>query len=125
MHLAALGLFIFSMDTALFDKMDRDRDWRHEHTARFGARAASQFTGPGEDAVTVSGVLIPEIAGQYSAMETIAEMADTGEAWPLMDGRGQVMGIYTIDRLTERRSNLVDDGRARRNEFVIELTRVA
>lgn len=125
MQLAALGLFVFSMDTALFDKLDRDRAWRHERTARFGARAASQFTGPGEDAVTLSGVLVPEIAGQYSAMETIAEMADTGEAWPLMNGRGQVLGIYTIDRLTERRSNLVDDGSARRNEFVIELTRVA
>lgn len=122
--LAAIGMFVFSSDTALFDGFDRERDWRHERTGRFGARAASQFVGPGDDAVRLSGRLVPEIAGSYSAMEVLAEMAETGEAWPLMDGMGRVLGIFTIDRIGERKTNLVDTGAARSNEFTIELTRV-
>ena len=123
--LAALGMFVFETDTALFDRMGRDRDWRHDRTPRFGARAASQFTGPGDDRITLVGMLVPEIAGSYSALETLAEMADEGEAWPLADGRGNLYGTYTIERLREDRVNLIDDGRARQIGFTLELMRVA
>ena len=123
--LAALGMFVFETDTALFDRMGRDRDWRHDRTPRFGARAASQFTGPGDDRITLVGMLVPEIAGSYSALETLAEMADEGEAWPLADGRGNLYGTYTIERLSEDRVNLIDDGRARQIGFTLELMRVA
>ena len=123
--LAALGLFVFETGTALFDRLGRDRDWRHERTPRFGARAASQFTGVGEDRITIAGTLIPEIAGSYSAFETIAQMADEGEAWPLADGRGNIIGTYTITSLREDKDALIDDGRARKTDFVLELDRVA
>ena len=123
--LAALGMFVFETDTALFDRMGRVRDWRHDRTPRFGARAASQFTGPGDDRITLVGMLVPEIAGSYSALETLAEMADEGEAWPLADGRGNLYGTYTIERLSEDRANLIDDGRARQIGFTLELMRVA
>lgn len=123
--LAALGMFVFETNSALFDRMGRDRDWRHERTPRFGARAASQFTGPGEDRITLVGMLVPEIAGSYSAIETLAEMADEGEAWQLADGRGNIYGSYTIERMSEDRTNLLDDGLARQTGFTIELSRVA
>jgi phage protein U len=122
--LAALGMFVFDTDTALFDALQRQRDWRHQRTDRFGTRAASQFVGPGEDRVTLTGALIPELAGTYSAMETIAAMADEGEAYPLSDGTGTILGTFTIERLSEQKANLIDDGRARRNDFTIELSRV-
>lgn len=124
MKLAAIGMFVFSADSALFDSLDRDRDWRHERTGRFGARAASQFVGPGDDKVRIAGRLVPEIAGDFSAMEKLAEMAGTGEAYPLMNGRGEVIGTYTIDRIGERKTNMIDDGTARWNDFTIELSRV-
>lgn len=124
-QLAAIGMFAFTTDTALFDALDRSREWRHERTERFGAIAASQFTGPGADRITINGRLVPEVLGSFGAMETLAAMADTGDAYPFMDGRGQVLGHFTIDRVDERKGNLVEDGRARVNEFTIELTRVA
>ncbi len=123
--LAALGLFVFETNNALFDRIDRDRDWRHERTGRFGARAASQFTGPGDDRITLTGTLVPEIAGTYSAIDTLAEMADEGEAWQLVDGRGYVYGAYTIDALREGRGNLLNDGTARKIDFQIQLSRVS
>lgn len=124
LQLAAIGMFAFTTDSTLFEAMDRDREWRHERTERFGAMAASQFTGPGADRLTISGKLVPEVLGRYGAIETLADMAGTGDAYPFMDGRGRVLGHYTIDRIGERLANLTEDGMARANDFTIELTRV-
>ena len=43
-----------------------------------GARAATQFAGPGEDNITLSGILMPEAAGTLDSIETIRAMADHG-----------------------------------------------
>jgi len=123
--LAALGMFVFDASTTLFEELDRDREWRHERTDRFGALPASQFVGPGADKIVLTGTLVPELAGSYSAIETLASMADEGEAYPLGDGNGRIYGAFTIDRISERKTNLVDTGAARRNDFTIELSRVA
>ena len=121
--LAALGMFIFDTDTTLFDELARRRSWRHGRTERFGARAASQFLGPGDDHVTLSGKLIPELAGSYSSIEKLAEMADTGEAYPLANGLGNIMGSYTIETIDEQHGTLIDNGRARVIGFNIDLKR--
>lgn len=122
--LAALGMFVFDTSSALFDEMSRTREWRHESTNRFNADPASQYSGPGEDRISLMGELVPELAGDYSAMETIAEMAATGEAYPLADGYGQVFGDFVILRLDENKKHLTDDGRPRQNVFAIDLKRV-
>ena len=118
-----LGMFIFDTDTTLFDELSRRRSWRHGRTERFGARAASQYLGPGEDQVTLSGKLIPELAGSYSSIEKLVEMADTGEAYPLADGLGNIMGSYTIETIDEQHGTLIDNGRARVIDFNIDLKR--
>lgn len=123
--LFALGLFVFDSQTMLPDRIERDRAFRHARDDRFLAPAASQFVGVGDDKVTLTGTLVPELAGSASAIETLAEMASEGEAWPLMDGTGSILGTYTIDRLANGGSNLIDTGQARKIDFTIELTRVA
>lgn len=124
-QLAALGMFAFTTDTTLFDRLTRSREWRHERTERFGAIAASQFVGPGAEKITLAGRLVPEVLGRYGALETLVEMADTGDAYPFMDGRGRIFGHFTIDRVDEGQDNLTEDGMARVKDFTIELTRVA
>ncbi|WP_062785020.1 phage tail protein [Novosphingobium capsulatum] len=123
--LFALGLFVFDSQTMLPDRIERDRAFRHARDDRFLAPAASQFVGVGDDKVTLTGTLVPELAGSASAIETLAEMASEGEAWPLMDGTGTILGTYTIDRLANGGSNLIDTGQARKIDFILELTRVA
>jgi uncharacterized protein len=124
-QLAALGMFAFTTDTTLFDKLTRSREWRHERTERFGAIAASQFVGPGAEKITLTGRLVPEVLGRYGALETLVEMADTGDAYPFMDGRGRIFGHFTIDRVDEGQDNMTEEGMARVKDFTIELTRVA
>lgn len=122
--LYALGMFVFDSSTALPDSLSRRRDWRHDRTERFGARAASQFTGPGEDKITLAGTLVPELAGDYSSIEMLAKMADEGEALPLLDGLHTNIGTYVIVAIDEDKTNLLDNGRARQNAFTIDLSRV-
>lgn len=123
--LAALGMFVFDTTTLPFDGRSRKRDWRNEKTERFGARPASQFTGPGDDKITLKGTIVAGVAGTYSSLETLAQMAGEGEALPLLDGLGNNLGTFTIDSLGEDADNLIDDGRARTTAFALELSRVA
>ncbi|EGD58376.1 Phage P2 GpU protein [Novosphingobium nitrogenifigens DSM 19370] len=121
---AALGLFVFTADSLLFDELQRARGWRHGSTDRFGARAASQFLGPGEDTITLPGKVVPELAGRYSSLDRLAAMADTGEGYILMNGAGTIFGTYVITRLDETHRALIDTGVARAVDFTIELKRV-
>ena len=122
--LAAFGMFIFETSSAPFDELARRRAWRHEQTQRFGAIAASQFTGPGDDQITLSGSLVPSLAGRYSAISDLVAMADTGEAQQLADGTGQILGTFVITALDESHKHLIDNGLARLVEFSITLQRV-
>lgn len=122
--LAALGLFVFDLATFPFAEMSRRSDWRHTKSERVGARAASQFLGPGEEAVTLAGAIVPGLAGSYAALTTLRQMADQGEAWPLVDGNGIVWGNYSITGMDERRRHLLVDGTPRIVDFTLDLDRI-
>lgn len=123
-QLLTLGMFVFGMDTIPYSDFQRRMAWRHESTERHMARAASQFTGPGEDIISIAGLLVPEIAGTYSAIDTLVEMADTGGHWPLIDGFGRVLGHYRIDHLDQGHRTVLAGGIPRAIDFVLDLTRV-
>lgn len=122
--LMSFGLFVFGLETLAYDSYQRRRSWRHAATERFGARAARQYLGPGEDSVSLPGSLIPEIAGSYGAIERLAEMAATGDPQPLVDGAGRQWGEYVIVNLDETGQNIIAGGLARRIDFTIDLERV-
>lgn len=122
--LLALGLFVFETPTIPFTEIQRRRSWRHGKSARVGARDASQYLGPGDDAVSLSGVLLPGYAGTFGAMRTLCSLADEGQAWPLVTGTGEVMGDFVITSIDERGSVLMVDGLPRKIDFTIELERV-
>ena len=120
----ALGMFVFSLHTAAYQEMQRQTDWRHPSTNRVGAQPARQFLGRGEDAITLPGVLLPELAGTVLSLDALRTMADTGKAWSLVEGSGRVLGLWVIEKITETRTLFFPDGAARRIEFSIELKRI-
>jgi uncharacterized protein len=123
--LMTLGLFVFGMDTLAYNQFQRKRDWRHGKSERHNARAASQYLGPGEDAITIEGVLVPEVMGSYGAIDRLAEMAETGDNWPLtLAATGEVLGNYEIKNLDERWRNIMAGGLARQVDFAVDLVRV-
>lgn len=122
-QLMTLGMFVFGMDTIAYSDFQRTIAWRHATSERFLARPASQFTGPGEDAVTIAGLLVPEIAGTYGAIERLIEMADTGDNWPLLDGNGTVLGHYRIEGLDQTHHAVMAGGIPRAIDFNLSLKR--
>lgn len=123
--LAALGLFVFETATFPFADLGRRTDWRHARAPRIGARDASQFVGPGDDSVSIGGVLLPEAGARYGSIDTLRQMADEGEALPFVDGSGRVWGSFVIVSMDERRRFLLIDGTPRAIDFSLELQRVA
>lgn len=123
-HLLTLGMFVFGMDTALYSEFERSQSWRHEGSDRHMARPAMQFVAPGEDTISLGGLLVPEIAGRYAALDTLVEMADTGGNWPLIDGTGRVLGHFIIIRLDTGHRMVLAGGIPRAVDFQLQLTRV-
>ena len=122
--LMALGSFVFSIDDLLFNQLQRERAWRHPTSDRVGARPAGQFAGPGEDTISIGGLLAPGQIGRADALEDIARMGDAGEAYPLLDGDGYVYGAYVIERLSETKRFFLASGRALAVDFTISLKRM-
>lgn len=119
-----LGQFVFSLSTLAYQDFQRQTQWRHPSNSRVGARPARQYAGPGDDNITLQGLLAPELTGSVDSLDKLREMADTGAAWPLVEGTGRVYGLYAIEQLSEGKTLFFQDGASRRIEFTINLTRV-
>lgn len=120
----ALGMFVFSLETLAYQEFQRQTDWRHGSTSRIGTNPARQYMGRGEDSITLPGVLLPALAGSPLSLDTLRMMADTGKAWPLVEGTGKIYGLWVIESLSETRTLFFRDGAARRIEFTLKLTRI-
>ncbi len=123
--LMALGMFLFDLPTLAHDELQRKASWRHARSARIGARDATQYVGPGEETVNLSGAVYAEITDGRVSIENLRAMAETGEAFPLLDGTGAIFGDFVIEAIDERHKYLMSDGRAQRIDFEIDLLRVA
>lgn len=120
----ALGMFVFSLNTLAYQELQRQTDWRHPTTSRIGAQPARQYLGRGEDQLTLQGLLLPELAGTPLSLDALREMADTGAAWPLVEGTGRILGLWVIDSISDTRTLFFPDGAARRIEFNLTLKRI-
>ncbi len=123
--LMSWGLFVFGMESMAPDEYQRRRSWRHAATERFMARSARQYVGIGDDNVSLLGSLIPEVAGSFGSIETLAEMAGTGDPQPLVDGQGRQWGNYVLVNLDETGRNIIAGGIARWVDFAIDFERVS
>lgn len=119
----ALGMFVFSLSTAAYQELQRQTDWRHVSNSRIGAAPARQFVGRGEDAINLPGIIFPELAGTALSLDSLRLMANTGKAWPMVEGTGRIYGLWIIESLSETRTLFFPDGTARRIEFTLSLKR--
>ncbi|MNJ34256.1 Phage P2 GpU [compost metagenome] len=120
----SLGMFVFSLHTLAYQEMQRQTEWRHAVNNRIGAQPARQFLGRSEDEITLPGVLLPELAGSMVSLDALRQMADTGKAWPMVEGTGRLCGLWVIESLSETRTLFFQDGAPRRIEFNLKLKRI-
>lgn len=120
----SLGMFVFSLHTLAYQEFQRQTNWRHGSTSRIGTNPALQYLGRGDDTITLPGTLLPELAGTLISLDVIRQMADTGKAWPLVEGTGRIYGLWVIESVSETKSYFFSNGAARRIEFSLVLKRV-
>ncbi|MEJ1390122.1 MAG: phage tail protein [Candidatus Sedimenticola sp. (ex Thyasira tokunagai)] len=119
-----LGNFIFELRTTPFQQLRRSDSQRWGSQNRLGLRPALQDLGPGDETLSLSGVLHPEITGGRVHLDKLRDMMHSGSAWVLIDGGGYVYGLWVIKNIDETSTLFFKDGAARRIEFSLNLTRV-
>ncbi|MGE9627279.1 phage tail protein, partial [Escherichia coli] len=92
---------------------------RHVKNERINRSASWQYIGAGDDQITLSGVLYPEITGGEVSLSLLTTQAYTGRPWPLIDGVGQIYGMYVITAVRTTRSELDRHGKAKKIEFTV------
>lgn len=119
----SLGMFVFSLSTLAYQELQRQTNWRHASNSRVGTSPAMQFVGRGEDTITLPGILLPELAGSVLSLDALRLMANTGKAWPMVEGTGRIYGLWVIESLSETKTVFFRDGTPRRIEFTLTLKR--
>lgn len=122
--MAALGLFVFTRQTIPYQTYDRTANWRHPTNAIIGKMPKTQFIGKESETITISGRLIPEITGGRLSLELLDLMADSGAAWPLIDGATFMpQGFFVIESIQRTNSEFFADGAPRAIDFTLNLKR--
>src|SRR5450830_912990 len=118
-----LGMFVFSLPTLAYQELQRKTQWKYASNGRIGRRDAKQFTGPGDDTMTLSGWVAPELTGSLYSFDALRLMADTGKSWILIQGTGRIYGSFVITELAETRTVIDGNGNPAKVEFSITLER--
>jgi uncharacterized protein len=121
--LMAFGPFAFGMQTATYDELRRQMQFKHGAAVRVGERDSYQFLGAGEEIITLSGTVAPGVTGTLASITQLETMGQGGQAYVLVDGAGYVYGVYFIDRIETTQKYLFDDGTPRRMDFSVTLYR--
>ena len=115
-----------TIDTQPFsiDEMERSADASIVAKPVIGASPPKEFTGDGEDDITLSGQILPYHIGGLDELETLHEMRRSGARFPLQRGDGFRPGWYAITKITERHSELSREGVGYVVRHQISLTKV-
>lgn len=119
-----LGDSQFGLESAAYQALERSTHWRWADLKQPRGGPALQYGGQDSDRITLPGVIYPEWRGSAGQMDRLRALADRGEALLMVDGRGNVLGDWVIERLDERQSVFAGRGVPRRIDFSLVVRRV-
>lgn len=118
-----LGSFQFSVSTAAYQELSRSTEYRWADQETFGTLPVSQYTGIGKDSISLRGVVLPEYRGGYGQVDTLRELAATGQPQQLITGEGVLLGRWCIEKIDETQGTFAAKGLPRRVDFTVQLKR--
>lgn len=98
------GMFVFMLRTTPYQQLQQSQEWRHVKNERVNQSAGWQYIGTGDDNITLSGVLYPEITGGNLSLSALETIGYAGRPWPLIEGTGRIYGMYVLTRLERGKS---------------------
>ena len=101
-----------TLDTRPFsiDSFDRDATASIVSKPVIGGFQPKEFTGEGDDKITLAGQLLPSKIGGLTELELAHSMRKSGTRVPVMRGDGVRLGWYAITQVTEKHEDLTRDG---------------
>lgn len=122
--LMALGQFVWGINTLAYQQLQRQTNWRWAAQNRVGQRPARQFVGEGDDTITLSGWISPELVGDRNSIDRLRWMGEQGQPYVLVDATGRVYGLWVIEGISETGTLFRVDSQPRRIDFTLTLNRV-
>lgn len=119
--LMALGAFRFEVSTAAYNSLRDVAEYRWAPQDRVGVEPALQYLGPGPRTVEIDGVIFPLYAGGLDQINRMRRMAAGGAALLMVSGRGDVLGLWVIERVEETTSHHLRHGEPRKQEYRLAL----
>lgn len=117
--LLMLGGFKFSLNTAVFQQLERSTSYRWRAQERVGQFDALQYTGPADDRMRLPGVVYPDWKGGGGQMKQLRSLASQGRPLRLIGPGGEILGLWVIEGIDEGQSYYKPDGTFRRQEFTV------
>ena len=117
------GTVAFSVTEAAYQTLRRASRYRVPALERVGTELAYQYTGPGEESITLAGAIMPTYRGRPGVLDDLRALAAAGESRLLTSGNGEAFGRWVIEEVSEERSGLFNNGAARKIEFTLNLLR--
>lgn len=117
------GKYAFGVNNAAFQQLERQRGWRWAQQDLYGRAPKLQYTGEEEDTITLPGLIYPEWRGGTGQIDDMRAIADLAEPQTLIDGRGNILGLFVATSISETQSEFGGFGIPRRQEFTISLKR--
>lgn len=118
-----IGIYRFAIATAAYQNLDRSASYRWARQERIGANDALQYTGPGPETISLSGVIYPYFRGGIGQLDSMRRAASIGIPMPLIDGRGRVLGLWVIESVSEKQAVFDKRGVPKRQDFEMRLAR--
>ena len=115
------GKYSFGINNAAYQDLQRQSGWRWPSQELFGGAPQPQFTGAEDDTITLNGVIFPEWRGGVGQIDSMRDQAATGDPQILIDGRGNILGLYAATNISETQSEIGGFGIPRKQEFTISL----
>jgi phage protein U len=115
------GKYAFGINNAAFQELQRQSEWNWPGLELYGQEPKLQFTGKASETITLPGVIYPEWRGGTGQIEEMRAIADTGEPQVLIDGRGNILGLYVATNIHETQSDFGGFGIPRKQVFSISL----
>lgn len=116
-----LGDFQFSINTAVFDRIEKSSEYRWATVERTGDLNDLQFTGIGDVSMTLPGVVYPGARGGTGQISSLQLIAQQGQPQRLITGAGAIVGYWVITSVRETQSFFNPDGSFRKQEFTVAL----
>ncbi|UAA38226.1 phage tail protein [Paraneptunicella aestuarii] len=118
-----LGQYHFSVDTAAYQSKSRTTSYRWGKQERLAVDPGLQFVGPGDDSISIEGVVYPHYKGGLAQLERMREEAGKGRSLLLIEGTGTILGRWVIESISENQTEFTKFGTPKRVNFTMSLSK--